>query len=328
MALMHSSLRSWFDAWRDSAYGSGGFGSGGFWSHNLPGEHFRTSAATGGSLARLVSGLLERLPEVKAVIDVGAGGAELLVDLAIRRPDLQLTGIDLRPRSDGLPPEVGWATDYWDVRRDGWARGPAQELMAGIDNPTLVLANEWLDDLPCRVAAYGTGGWRELLVDSDGRERPGSLLAGEELGWVEQWWPNADRAEVGLTRDRAWAHLVAAVRPVGGSALLVDYGHRSGQRPEAGSLIGFQRGRRVCAIPQPDRNLSASVAIDAVRAAGEAAGARTRLCRPQAEVVAELWPATDPTDPTDPLAELVERSHRTAMTSPRGWGAHWWLWQS
>lgn len=320
----------WFDAWVESASGAGGF-----WSDQLPGDHFRTAANTGGALAGLVLSLLTRLPEVRSVIDVGAGAGELLSRLAAHRADLHLAGIDLRPRPAHLPDQISWVTDRWDVRRDGWALGPAEDRLGSIAAPVLVLASEWLDDLPCRIGVSGAAGWSELLVDADGRESLGAPLVGADLSWVRRWWPDGPRAEIGLTRDRAWAQLVAAVLPHGGSALLVDYGHRLGERPQAGSLAAYRQGRRVPVVASPQLNLTAHVAIDAVRAAGEAAGARTHWCRPQAEVVTELWPTAgvspdpdpDP-DPQDPVADLVQRSHRAALSSPAVWGSQWWLWQS
>lgn len=313
-------LRTWFDGWVDSASGTGGF-----WSDQVPREHFRTASSTGDALARMVAGLLHRQPEIEAVIDVGAGCGELLSSLRDLRLGLALTGIDLRPRPAELTAEIGWTTDRWDVRQHTWASGAAADRLAAIRVPTLIVAGEWLDDLPCRVAAYDCGGWREQASDPHGREQPAAPLTGAELRWAQRWWPAGPRAEIGLTRDRAWAHLVAAARPRGGSALLIDYGHLRGGRPRSGSLTGYRRGRQVRPAPTAQTNLTAHVAIDAVRAAGEAVGARTRLCRPQAELVDELWPAAEH---CDPVADLVERSRRAAMASPGVWGSQWWLWQA
>ncbi len=312
--------RSWFAAWVDSAYGSGGF-----WSDHLPRQHFRTASTTGDVLARMVAALLDRQPEIEAVVDVGAGTGELLTRLQVLRPDLGLTGIDLRSRPTDLPAGIGWATDLWDVRRHAWAHGPAADQLTGAGVPTLVIAAEWLDDLPCRVAAYGAAGWHELGVDREGHEQRGALLADPERQWAEDWWPGGHRAEIGSTRDRAWAHLVEAARACGGSALLIDYGHLRDSRPNSGSLTGYRAGRQVQPLPTSAANVTAHVAVDALRSACERVGARTLLCRTQAEVVDELLPATES---DDPVTDLVERSRRAAMASPAVWGSQWWLWQA
>ena len=54
-------------------------------------------------IAELVASILDQQPEIEAVVDVGAGGGQLLGALAALRPDLRLSGIDLRARPDWLP---------------------------------------------------------------------------------------------------------------------------------------------------------------------------------------------------------------------------------
>lgn len=313
-------VRTWFDAWVDAAYGAQGF-----WTQQTPEKHFRTSSTTGGALARLLAGLLDQHREIEAVIDVGAGGGELLIGLRQLRPDLILTGVDRRPRPGALLTSIGWAEDHWDVRRHAWSAGVVADWLTAVSAPTLVVASEWLDDLPCPVAAYGSDGWQEVLVDRQGAEQPGAPLAGAELQWAERWWPEGPRAEIGSTRDRAWAELVGATRAHGGSALLIDYGHHRAHRPHAGSLAAYSGGHQVRPAPSPAVNLTAHLAVDAARAAGEAAGGRTLCCRPQAELVDQLWP---PAEQPDPLVDLVERGRRAALASPAVWGSQWWLWQA
>lgn len=308
--------RSWFAAWLDAAYGPDGF-----WRRHEPAEHFRTAATTGPRLAEALAALADRLA-VRAVVDVGAGGGELISTLAGLRPQLRLGAIDLRARPESLPAEVEWAEDLWDVRYAHWTTGQAEALLGG-DGPVLVVAAEWLDDLPCPVVHREADGWREVLVDEGGNERPGPRLAGAELDWADRWWPSGRRAEIGLTRDRAWAALAAVVHRRGGGLVLLDYGHDRDDRPAEGSFTAYRDGRSVPPTPSTELNLTAHVSLDAVRAAGEAARLRTVLDAHQVEALAGLLTAETPDG--DPLRDLARRSERAALGSAYGWGTHRWL---
>ncbi|HZA04573.1 MAG TPA: SAM-dependent methyltransferase [Propionibacteriaceae bacterium] len=308
--------RSWFDTWLDCAYGPGGF-----WRRHWPGEHFRTASATSPLVADALAAVADRL-SVPAIVDVGAGGGELVRALAGRPPPRRLGAIDLRPRPSALPAEVAWAEDLWDVRYARWTTGQAEDLLAGND-AVLVVAAEWLDDLPCPVVHREADGWREVLVDEGGTERPGPRLADAELAWADRWWPSGRRAEIGLARDRAWSALAAVVRRRGGGLVLLDYGHDRDNRPEEGSFAAYRDGRRVPPTPSTEVNLTAHVSLDAVRAAGEGAGLRTVLDARQDEALARLLAAGHPD--VDPLRDLARRSERTALGSASGWGTHRWL---
>jgi hypothetical protein len=313
--------RPWFDAWVSSAYGPGGF-----WRMNRPEDHFRTAAATSPLLAEGVVGLLDQRPEIRRVVDVGAGGGQLLTGLQRQRPDLSLSGVDMHSRPDTVPPGIGWAEDLWDVRYGRWTSGEAEAVL-GADGPVLVISCEWLDDLPCPVVVRHPDGWREAIVDDAGHEQPGPRLTGADLAWADRWWSDGERAEVGLTRDQAWQHLASAVAERGGGALLIDYGHLADQRPVDGSFAAYRDGRAVQPIPTSEVNLTAHVSIDAVRAAGEAAGLETVRCNRQHEALADLSGTTELPAATarDELAELARHSEHAALTSASGWGSHWWL---
>jgi len=322
----------WIDAWVDSAYGADGF-----WRTSCPHEHFRTASATGDQLAVAIAALVPA--HIVAVVDIGAGGGELLAALAVERPELRLAGVDLRPRPADLPVGIDWAVDLWDARYDTWTSGAAPRLLTAA-GPTLVIADEWLDDLPCPVVQAGTGGWHEVVVDPSGAEQSGGQLVGELRAWADTWWPRGARAEIGLPRDRAWAQLLAAVRPGGGSALMIDYGHDRDHRPEHGTLTGYRDGRQVPPLPDGTRNLTAHVAVDAVRAAGESAGAATVTYGRQVDVLAPLLDQPllgqpllgqtplDTTPHPDPLTDPVHRSQRSALSSDSAWGSYWWLLQT
>lgn len=306
---------SWFDAWTAAASGPDGF-----WRRSRPRDHLATAAAAGPELVQAVRALVGSYPDVGVVVDVGAGDAALLNGLAATRPAYELVGVDLRPRPPDLAADVGWVTDCWDVRTDRWTSGAVPELLAHLDGPAALLATEWLDDLPCRVAVRGPDGHRELAADGS----VGPVLSPEDQSWVDRWWPHGGRAEVGRSRDDAWAALVAALAPHGGVALAVDYGHLLAARPADGSLAGFRTGRPVAAVPDRRANLTAAVAVDSLAEAGERAGASTRWCRQQAEVLDALLVAEAD---DDPLQELARRSRRAALGRPRDWGSHWWLLQ-
>jgi hypothetical protein len=311
--------RPWLYAWVASAYGPGGF-----WRDNVPASHFRTAAASTPLLGDLIAGVLAERPHIGAVVDLGAGGGELLNRLADRRPDLTLAGIDIRDRPPGLAPSIEWRRDSWDVLTGRWQGDELDELLAAIGKPALVTCVEWLDDLPCHVVAADPCGWREVVVDANRNEAPGPPVAEDDLRWLRAWWQTGARAEVGTTRDAAWTSTVHSLRSYGGLALMIDYGHLRADRPAAGSLAGYRHGRLVPARPGRELNLTAAVAVDAVEAAGVAAGAQTILRARQSDLVPRSVAAPVA---VDPLADLVERSELAALRSPWVWGRQWWLLQ-
>ena len=310
-------VRTWFDGWVESAYGADGF-----WRRHWPGEHFRTASTSGAVIAEPLVAALDRYGGVETVVDVGAGRGELLSALAQLRPKLRLGGIDLRPRPDWLPAGISWAADLWDVRYAGWTTGQAETLLQE-SGPVMLVCCEWLDDLPCRVVHREADGWREAVVDDSGEQRSGPRLANADLDWADRWWPNGQRAEIGVNRDRAWSAMAAVVRQRQGCAVMIDYGHRKSERPPNGSFAAYRDGRSVEPMPSTELNLTAHVSIDSLRAAGEAAGLTTELYCRQGEAMARLGSHAPP-DP-DTLVELSRRSERAALSSPYGWGSHWWL---
>jgi SAM-dependent MidA family methyltransferase len=300
------------------------YGPGGFWRHNVSASHFRTAAASTRAFGDLIAGLLAEHLQIGTVVDLGAGGGELLNQLADCRPDLTLAGVDIRDRPPGLAPSIEWRRDSWDVLTDRWQYDEVDRLLAASGRPALITCVEWLDDLPCRVVTANRGGWREVLVDANGNETLGAPVAGDDPRWLQDWWAKGPRAEVGVARDAAWVSVLRSLQPYGGLALMIDYGHLRENRPASGSLAGYRDGRVVPAKPDRELNLTAAVAVDAVEAAGVAAGARTVLRARQGELVPNSIAATL-TD--DPLADLVERSGLAALRSPRVWGRQWWLLQ-
>jgi SAM-dependent MidA family methyltransferase len=274
-------------------------------------------------IAEMLAAVVDRHDEIAHVVDIGAGNGRLLEELSMIRPDLRLLGIDLRTRPKGLAAHVDWAQDLWDVRYSCWTTGEAGAALAH-GEPVMIICCEWLDDLPCPVVARHADGWRELIINDDGQEQAGPRLDSEQLAWADRWWPGGDRAEIGLTRDRAWVELVKLIMKRRGCAVMIDYGHIAGRRPVTGSLAAYRDGRALEPTPGSSVNLTAHVAIDALRAAGEQVGATTAFCGLQSEVVPELLQAE--THP-DPLLDLGRRSKHSALSSRYVWGSHWWLLQ-
>ncbi|MFN8074994.1 MAG: SAM-dependent methyltransferase [Kineosporiaceae bacterium] len=176
----------------------------------------------------------------------------------------------------------------------------------------LVTAFELLDVVACPVVERDADGrWRRVHVQpATGRERLGARVDGDDAAWLARWWDGAAdpdtrgegaRAEVGRSREEVWAGLVRAVadHPGGGVLLAVDYAHTLTTRPAEGSLAAFRAGRAV--PPRADGNcdVTAHVAMDAVEAAGEAAGAVTIARLSQAEAIRRWWHG-----PSTPAAEL------------------------
>ncbi|HEX6970424.1 MAG TPA: SAM-dependent methyltransferase [Micromonosporaceae bacterium] len=314
----------WRTAMTAALYGPDGF----FVSGGGPGAHFRTSANASPLLGTALLRLLERVdtalghPDPLHVVDVGAGRGELLTVLAAGAAPrlhhrLRLTAVELAPRPESLPAAIEW--------RD--------RLPSGVTG--LLIATEWLDNVPLDVAESSLTGWRYLTVDpATASEAPGEPVTDADADWLARWWPATPggRAEIGLPRDLAWA---AAVRALDrGLALAVDYGHLRDARPHGGTLTGFHAGRQVPPVPDGTCDITAHVAVDAVAAAGSAAAGRPYVLVPQRKALAALGvDATRPpladatTDPAGYVRALAAASAAAELLDPTGLGGHWWLLQ-
>lgn len=306
----------WRDATERALYGPGGF-----FVRERPAAHFRTSVHASPLFARAVAELLLRVdgalgrPERLALVDVGAGAAELL------------TGV-----LDALPQEVAARTRPYAVER---ATRPAglDDRVSWTDTPPqgvrgLLFANEWLDNIPVDLAETDEAGEpRYVLVrPSDGRERLGGPLSAEDAAWLRRWWPIAGtpgaRAEIGLPRDAAWA--AAAGSLDAGLAVAVDYAHERAARPPYGTLTGFRDGREVPPVPDGSCDLTSHVALDAV---GGSAPLLTQRAALRALGVSGARPplALASTDPRGYLRGLAAAGEAAELTDPGGLGAFRWL---
>jgi SAM-dependent MidA family methyltransferase len=321
-------LLPWGAAMRDALYGPAGF----YHRRGGPSAHFRTAVHAGPRyaeavrrLARLVDEALGR-PDPFLVVDLGAGRGELGARLAEGAPPRwRVQCVELAARPAGLPAGVGWSAGL-------------PERVTG-----LVVANEWLDNQPLDVVIADEGGaWRVLDVDPrTGEEHAGSPAGEPAAAWLRAWGPPAQpgfRAEIGLSRDRAWSAVVRRLDR--GVALAVDYGYAGrSERPCFGTLTGYRGGHQVLPVPDGSCDLTAHVAFDAVAAAGLSAGAQQSVLTSQREALLRLEPRLGPAasppayrlaaaDPPAYLAALRESTEAAELLDPAGLGGFYWLGQS
>ena len=105
------------------------------------------------------------------MVDVGAGMAVCWRNS--QRSDLICNCWELIfGKARGLAAQVDWAQDLWDVRYGCWTSGEAGAALAQPE-PVMIICCEWLDDLPCPVVAQHADGWREVIINDDGKNRLG-----------------------------------------------------------------------------------------------------------------------------------------------------------
>jgi SAM-dependent MidA family methyltransferase len=302
----------WKKAWDAALYGPEGF-----FRRESPVAHFRTSVHASPLFAEALV-RLTRDAGLDTIVDVGAGRGELLAEAHRLDPDLTLLGVEVAPRPAALPDAVAWTAAL-------------PESVEG-----LVVANEWLDNIPCHLAEVDEHGTPRLVhVDpATGRETLGSRLDDRAVppgiaAWCERWWPLAGRepgtrAEVGTTRDEAWADVVRRVTR--GLAVAVDYGHTQETRPPFGSLRSYLHGKEVDVLPDGSRDVTAHVAVDSVadRVAGTVLTQREALAalgvsgaRP------ELSRATS--DPPGYVRDLSRAGEAAELIDEAGLGGFSWV---
>jgi SAM-dependent MidA family methyltransferase len=268
------------------------YGPGGFFVRESPGRHFRTSVTATPVYAAAVRELAARVDEALGrpdpfdVVDLAAGGGELLQALPDVPGRWRLTAVERAPERDA---GLRWTAELPEVEG-------------------LLFANEWLDAVPLDVVFDG----RLVEVAVDGTERLGEPAPAELLEWAARWWPSGRRVEVGLTRDRAWAAAVAGVRR--GVAVAADYGHVLGDRSDLGdrrpTLTGYRDGRQVHPVLDGSCDITAHVALDACLAA---TGGRLLLQRDALKAL-----GVDPTPPDRGLAAADPRGYLALLQSANG----------
>ena len=310
-----------------------------------PAGHFRTSSTASPLFAHALANLLVRVdaeldhPKSLDLVEIGAGRGELLTGLLASVP-AELAGrlnpiaVELAPRPAGLSDRIGWSS-----------RLP--ETITG-----LLLAIEWLDNVPVEIASLDEDALDEdaldgeaaltgeaavepryVLVDAAGAERLGPVVEPADAAWLARWWPLPEsgiRAEIGASRDVAW--VTAVSRVTRGLALAVDYGHLRAERPLFGSLTGFRDGRQVEPVPDGSCDLTTHVAMDAVASAGGAAVGVPPMLLSQRTALHALGVSGGrpplslaTTDPPAYLRQLASASAAAELTDTAGLGGHTWL---
>jgi SAM-dependent MidA family methyltransferase len=313
-------------------YGPDGFYTSGT---GAPGHDFRTSSTASPHFARALLRLAAHVdaaldfPDPFTIVEVAAARGALLAGLSKNldteapqlAPRLRLVGVDLAPRPETLDPSIDWLNDVADVR-----------LFSG-----LLVANEWLDNVPCDVVEQTAAYAAYIEVTEDGEERVGDRVEPVDQDWLDRWWPIADegeRAELGHTRDAAWCRAVSKLDS--GLAVAVDYAHDHARREAGllpgGTLTGFREGRQVAPVPDGSCDLTAHVALDAVAAAGHAVGVRETVLLDQRSALRALGVtgsrpdlALASSDPPAYLRALGGAGEEAELIARGGLGDFGWL---
>ncbi|GAA2845270.1 SAM-dependent methyltransferase [Streptosporangium fragile] len=306
------------------------YGESGFYLRERPSGHFRTSVGASPVFAEAVLRELTAVdealgrPAVLDLVDVGAGEGRLASGVLAAAPPglrsrLRVTAVDLAPRPSRLPEEIVWARLVPDAIHG------------------LVIANEWLDNVPVDVVEQTADGPRLVQVNlADGEERLGGRPTEEDLAWLGRWWPMrtaGERAEIGRPRDEAWAAVIA--RLARGRAIAIDYAHSRDDRPPYGTLAGYRDGATVAPVPDGSCDITAHVALDACADAGRRAGAATTALTTQREALRALGvtgrrPSVEHArdDPRGYLQALARASEEAELIAAEGFGGFGWLAQS
>jgi len=291
----------------EALYGENGF----YTSAGAPRRNFRTSAHASPLWATAIWTLARRVdealgsPESFTVVDVGAGGGELLNALSALVPRTwSLVGVDLAPRPEGLDPGVRWS----DITPDG------------IDG--LIIANELLDVVPVDVVERIDGMPRQVEVTPAGEEEIAGLVTGRDAQWLSTWWPlmeDGDRAEIGWARDDLWRELTGRLRR--GVAAAIDYA-ADPAHDLAGTMTGYRDGRQVDPVPDGSCDITAHVVFNSLVEADD-------VVMSQRDALLTLGLTASPPsydgDPTSYLSELAASGEAAELLDPDGLGGFTWL---
>jgi len=309
------------------------YGVAGFYRRQSAEAHFRTSVSASplfaDSLATLITAVDAALgePDPLHIVDVGAGDGALLTRLEAALPEgvrsrVVMTAVEVRERPPHLESHIRWV------------RSVPSDVVG------VIIANEYLDNVPCDIAQVDEETRRYVVVDDEGTESLGENLADADNTWLDEWWPidtEGSRADVGSQRDGAWRVIVDSLER--GAALGIDYGHIRAERADGafplGSLTGYRDGYQVAPTPDGTCDITAHVAMDACAAAGVDAGATSSSLIRQGQALKLLGLTTQqPTrelarsDPAEYVRQLSASSAAVELADPASLGAFWWLLQA
>ncbi|MBG6139223.1 SAM-dependent methyltransferase [Longispora fulva] len=297
-------VSTWREAMERALYGPDGF-----FVRQAPASQFRTSVHASSQLSTAIATLVHKVdavlghPDRFDIVDIGAGRGELLEALRVQLADprLRFTAVEIADRPPGLSPDISWL----------------REVPTGTVG--LVVATEWLDNVPVDVVGRDGDGVARLLL-TDGTLGPAADP--ETVDWLAAWWPDFEQAEAGLTRDRAWRSALAGHT---GLALAVDYGHTKDQRPFFSTLTGYREGRQVQPAPDGSTDITAHVAMDSLSTGESILISQRDALRALGITGARPPLSLASSDPRRYLRALVAATEAAELTDPAGLGGHWWL---
>ncbi|WP_374225270.1 SAM-dependent methyltransferase [Micromonospora sp. C95] len=196
-----------------------------------------------------------------AAVRPGPGGASSgSVDSSPSAPvplarRVRFTAVELAPRPENLPDQIVWTN----------------EIPTSITG--LLLATEWLDNVPLDLATHTDHDWHYLLVDpTTGVETTGEPVSRDDTTWLTTWWPSPTHQPPG-TRTRTDDPNLPPHTPTDGSGPTTS-GFRAA-RPAQGSSLTARR-RPGCPETPTDRTPTDRTPTDRIPPMGRAEIGRTR----------------------------------------------------
>lgn len=263
---------------QEALYGSGGFFVGDVLRSEKAGDFLTSpevSSLFGETLAAFVMAEVDRLATPPRLIEVGAGSGSLL------RPLLEVVDIE------------AWAVEVSPAARASLGGVlPADRIVESLDlvpwdRPTVVIANELLDNFPVAVAVRTDTGWDERWIGS--AEGDLCLVAAPvrpEVGaWVDRFGgdvPVGGLVEAHLAGDTWFRSVLERIES--GAVCIVDYGDTADglvQRRSHGTLRTYKshhRGPDPLAFPG-ETDITADVNFSSLLALGADLGWECTLDR-------------------------------------------------
>ena len=201
-----------------SLYGSGGFFVGDALRSVKAGDFLTSpevSPLFGATLGAFVNAEADRLGGMPRVIEVGAGSGSLL-----------------KPLLEVVPAEA-WAVELSNAARIASSYVVGQERVVDsiddvpFDGPTIVIANELLDNFPVAIAVRTESSWEERWIGIDGGDLclVAAPLRPDVADWVERFGgdvPVGGLVEAHVLGDAWFRDLLGRVEV--GTVCIIDYG--------------------------------------------------------------------------------------------------------